>query len=243
MANTQTGATLVLGASGDIGRALIKTLCGDVVAHYNSRPQALEKLSAPGLVLHAVGGDLSSEAGILAFLADVDALGLSVQKIVHLPAAAPTPTRFHKLTADDFGRQYNLSVLSAALVCRHFLPAMAKEKFGRIVFMLTSYVLGAPPKYLADYVSAKYALLGLMRALAAEYGPKGITVNGVAPSMVETQFLQSLPDFEVESAAKQSPLGRNAAPADIVPALELLLADESGYINGAVIPVTAGSVM
>ena len=90
-------------------------------------------------------------------------------------------------------------------------------------------------------MSSKYALYGLIRSLAVEYASKNITVNAIAPSMVETSFVSNLPAFAVEQEAQKSPLGRNARPEDLVPVLKLLLSGDAPYLNGAVIPVTSGS--
>jgi NAD(P)-dependent dehydrogenase (short-subunit alcohol dehydrogenase family) len=118
---------------------------------------------------------------------------------------------------------------------------MVKDNFGRIAMVLTSYCIGVPPKYLSEYVSAKYALMGLMKSLAVEYAGKGITINAVAPSMTETKFLSTLPEFEIESTAKAHPMGRIATPEDIVGILGMLLKQDIEYMTGTIIPITGGT--
>ena len=98
--------------------------------------------------------------------------------------------------------------------------------------MLSSVVNGAPPAFCANYVTTKYALLGLMRALAAEYAGKGITVNGVSPAWVETKFNANQPHVMAELNAKESPVGRNLVAGDVVPAIEYLLSDGADCVNG-----------
>ena len=70
-----------------------------------------------------------------------------------------------------------------------------------------------------------------------------MTVNCVAPSMMETNFLKDTPELVVKSAAESNPMGRNATPADVVPAMAFLLSDEAGYITGVTLPVTGGSAI
>ena len=77
--------------------------------------------------------------------------------------------------------------------------------------------------------------------LVGEYADKGVTFNGVAPSMTETRFLESLAGLTVEMSAKAHPLGRNARPDDIAPTVLHLLDDKNEYTSGAVIPITGGS--
>ena len=84
---------------------------------------------------------------------------------------------------------------------------------------------------------------GLVKSLAVEYAKFGITVNCVAPSMMETHFLKDTPDLIVQAAAEDNPMGRNATPADVVPAMAFLLSDEAGFITGVTLPVTGGSAI
>ena len=128
-------------------------------------------------------------------------------------------------------------------ICKTFVPKMAKAKRGRVLFMLTSYLLGMPPKNTAAYVMAKSALAGLAKSLAADYASFGVTVNCVAPSMMETKFLAETSDLIVQASAEANPMGRNARPSDVVPAMAFLLSDEAGFITGVTLPITGGSAL
>ena len=81
---------------------------------------------------------------------------------------------------------------------------MAKARYGRIAAMLTAYTIGTPPKYMCDYVTAKYALLGFVRAAASEYAGKGVTINALSPNMMETKFLSHLDARSIEMNAQGS---------------------------------------
>ncbi len=231
-------ATLVVGADSDVGARMIAELEGTVVAHYYLYPDKLEQLSGDVI---PVKGDLSTIEGIEAFVAAVQALDIAISKIVHLPSAPPRADRIKNLDATAFARELNISVMSAALISRAFLPAMAKRRFGRVVFMLTSYIVGVPPKFLATYVSCKYALEGMMKALAVEFAGKNVTVNGVAPYMMETKFLSTVADLTVAQSAQNNPTGRNATIEDLLPVVRMLLDDKNEFVTGAVIPVAGGA--
>ena len=239
----QNRVTLVLGADSDMGHAIISRLCGTIIAHTYAAPEKLESLKSETREIIPVKGDLSTVEGIASFIEAVKQTGLEVERIVHLPSAPATPQKHKDFDPARFEREMNIGVVSAAMVTSAFVPAMAKRRYGRVVFMLSSYAFGTPPKFLADYVMCKSALAGLMRSLAIEYAARGVTVNGVAPSMTQTAFIGNLPDFSVEQNAAGNPTGRNALPDDIAPAFELLLGDDAGYINGAVVPVTGGEMM
>ncbi len=107
--------------------------------------------------------------------------------------------------------------------------------------MLSSYVIGVPPKSLSHYTVSKYAMLGLMKSLASEYADKNIQINSVSPSMIETKFLNNINEKLVEISAYNNPLKRNANIDDVVPVIKMLLSKESDYINGVNIPITGGS--
>ncbi len=159
----------------------------------------------------------------------------------HLPGLALVYERFPKFKWDHFERDLHVQVQSAVVLLQRFLPRMAKMPRARVVFVLSSVTRGVPPKFLSMYTVLKHAQLGLMKALASEYAATHVTVNAVSPSMIETRFLKSLPEVAVRMAAAQSPLGRNATPEDVVGAMAFLLSPASDYINGAEIPITAGS--
>ena len=235
-----TGATLVVGADSDIGSKLIESLEGDVLAHYFISKDIIDGIKNERVVITPVFGDLSSSESILNFISHLKETRKTVSRIVHLPSSPAIPNRITKFSPERYLREINIQVVSAAMILKEFLPMMAKKRFGRIAVALTSYCIGAPPKYLTEYVSTKYALMGLMKSIAVEYAGKGITVNAVAPSMTDTKFLSTLPDFEIAAAAKVHPMGRNATPDDIVKILQLLLADEIEYTTGAIIPITGG---
>lgn len=87
---------------------------------------------------------------------------------------------------------------------------------------------------------AKYALMGMGKSLAAEYASKGIQVNMISPSMLETKFLANVYDGVVEQTAAANPAKRNARPEDVAGLIEYLFSDSNTFVTGANIPVTSG---
>ena len=120
---------------------------------------------------------------------------------------------------------------------------MAKNKYGKILVMLTSCTTNIPPKYLTSYVTSKYALLGLVKSLANEYSDKGIKINGISPSMIETKFLKNIPELLVQQNAMNSPTGSNLCVDDVIPMFEFLLSDKSNSITGQNIAITNGNII
>ena len=92
----------------------------------------------------------------------------------------------------------------------------------------------------SNYAAAKAGVIGMTRVLAKELARRGITVNAIAPGIVETSMMGDIkPEMQAEYI-KQIPLGRFAQPADVANAVLFLSSAESGYITGQVLPVTGG---
>jgi len=235
---------LITGASSAIGSEIIRQIADKstvILAHYHSNMGQIGILKAevPGQII-PIQADLSSLSSIDTLLDAVASECDFPEKIILLAAPKVTLKRFKNLAWDDFRIHLDIQLGASVKILNRFLPKMSLARNGRVVFMLSSYTLGVPPSAMAHYVTVKYALLGLMKALASEYSTKGITINAVAPSMVETNFLANVPEKLVELAAQQHPLKRNAIPADIAPLIKYLLSDEAVYVTGVTIPITGG---
>ena len=236
---------LITGATSDVGRALIERLLQNAPADTLVLAQGcgdLEKLADlcarfPGQV-RPFDVDLSDRAKVDTFVQVLAASAPAPTHFIHLPALPVVNAKFKAFDQTRFDRDLEIQVR----ICRAVLPAMAKARFGRVLFIQTSYTIGCPPKNTAAYVMAKSAIGGLVKSLAVEYARFGVTVNCVAPSMMETNFLKDTPDLIVQ-AAEENPMGRNATPADVVPAMAFLLSDEAGFITGVTLPVTGGSAI
>ena len=83
---------------------------------------------------------------------------------------------------------------------------MKKEKRGKIIFVLSSVIFSTPPKFWTEYVSMKYALLGLLKSLISEYGEYGIQINGISPSMIDSKLLDNLDPLVKEMSKNSHPL-------------------------------------
>ncbi|HEY5026756.1 MAG TPA: 3-oxoacyl-ACP reductase FabG [Acidimicrobiales bacterium] len=127
-------------------------------------------------------------------------------------------------------------------VVRRAIGPMVRAHRGRIV-LVSSIVafFGSPGQ--VNYGAAKAGLVGLARSLAREVGSRGITVNVVAPGVVDTDMIASLGEERVEQLLALVPLGRRASPADVAGAVAFLASEDAAYITGAVLPVDGGLAM
>ena len=126
--------------------------------------------------------------------------------------------------------------------CRRALPGMIRRKWGRILTVSSMWgQTGGSCE--VHYSAAKAGLIGLTKALAKEAGPSGITVNCVAPGVVETDMMASFTAEDKAALAEETPVGRLAAPEEIAQTLVFLAGENAGYITGQVIGQNGGLVI
>ncbi|ANY17867.1 SDR family NAD(P)-dependent oxidoreductase [Bordetella pseudohinzii] len=131
--------------------------------------------------------------------------------------------------------------LSGAFHCiREIAPLMVERAYGRIVNMASRAHFGDVNK--ANYSASKAGVIGMTRALAIELGPSGVTVNAVAPGIIETERLRNLPQFagiEARSLAGM-PIKRIGQPEEVADAVAFLASARAGFITGEVLHISGG---
>ena len=239
---------LVTGASSDIGMSLIgKLLSGDtpptVLAHSNGGGERIKSLrNVFGDLVQPLSADFRRVEEVIAMADEVLARFGAPNAIVHLPALPLVYERFSKFDWGRFESDMSVQLQSAVTILQRLAPKMAKLPRARVIFILSSVTHGMPPKFMSSYTILKYAQLGLMRSLAAEFASTSVRINGISPSMVGTQFLSQVASVAVEMSAAANPQSRNATPQDLLGAIEFLLSPASDFITGVDIPIAAGSV-
>lgn len=240
---------LVTGASSEIGRELIRAVGSEyttVVAHYNNSANAVTELknNISSEKLIPIQADFTDLDSTVDFAEKVKATGLVPDAVVHL-SSLPLGlfSKFDKTVWEQYEKEFNVSFRSAVILFQKIMPLMAKRRSGKVVIMLSYNLLNTPQiKNASVYSTAKYALYGLMRSLSSEYAQKGVWVNGVSPSVVDTKFARdNMPEILMEQTAKASPIKRNLTPVDVIKPIKFLLSDDSDYITGQNLGITAGN--
>ena len=235
---------LITGATSDLGRELIRNLVKDdenkiVACGFNDE----YKLEDYREHIQYFDLDLSDKTKVNEFICVLETTNINPTHFVHFPALPVVNANFKNFDEERFSKDLDLQVFSAIKLSKYVLKGMKKAGFGRIVFMQSSYTISTPPKNVAAYTMAKSALGALTKSLAIEYAKYGVTVNCVAPSMIETNFIKDLNHIVVEMSAANNPMGRNARVEDVIPAILFLLSEDAGFITGVTLPITGGSVM
>lgn len=237
---------LVTGASSEVGVRLIEEIYSDYDRIYmqyrtmnNELQQLIERLE-PECSIVPIQADFSDVESVNNMIDEIKKSTILPDNIVHIPAPKAYNKQFHKDRWENYESGWDISVRSIVLILQAFIANMAKNRYGRIVFMLTSCTNNNPPKFQSSYVTVKYSLLGLMKSLSVEYISKGITVNGVSPDMMETKFLSGLPELIIEKNRENSPIGRNIYVDEVVPVIQYMLSDSAASMTGQNIVISGG---
>jgi len=241
---------LITGASSEIGMAYIERLINTdeeltVIAVYRNLSDRLSDLiAAEGKAeVLAIQADLSKEEDVEALLENLKDEEMVPTHILHLASANYGLSKIKQWDADRVKENMQISVYSFARICQEYLPGMAKNKYGKVVALLSSVTLGTPPKFASQYVTVKSALLGFLKSAAIEYADKNVNINGISPNMMNTKFLKDIDSRVVEMAADNSAKKRITEVNETVDAIEFLMSDKSTYINGENLNLSGGDYM
>jgi 3-oxoacyl-[acyl-carrier protein] reductase len=243
---------LITGASRGMGRAtalLLAEAGGDLALTYNQQHEAGEE------VLRRVR-ELGRDALLLQCdVGQTDQLeGVAAQALAHfgrvdiLVSNAGTGTR-HLLTEtpdEEYRRVFDVNVKTFLVAARALVPGMKGRRWGRVIAIGSatgqsgrSYLSPSPPVYAAS----KAALVGMVRGLARECGPYGVTVNCIQPGLTRNDGTPRADPARVAYAVNETPLGRIGEPEDIAGAVLFLASDFAGYVTGVALDVNGGLFM
>lgn len=188
--------------------------------------------------LDAVAMDLSSPSSIeSAFTAVTDAHGPVIALVNN--AGITADTLLMRMTDLDIDSVLETNLAGPIRLTRAAVRGMIRARWGRIIFMSSVVAtMGGPGQ--VNYAASKSGMVGVTRSLARELGPRGITVNVVAPGFVDTDMTAELDDARREQILTSVPLGRYASPDEVAGVVTFLCSDDAGYVTGAILPVDGG---
>jgi NAD(P)-dependent dehydrogenase (short-subunit alcohol dehydrogenase family) len=148
------------------------------------------------------------------------------------------------MTVEDMAKVFNVNMFGLFLCTQAVLEPMKKQKFGRVVSLSSvSAKRGGGVFGGAHYSASKAAVLGFSKNLAREVAVEGITVNCVAPGLVNTEIWKSLPKEDADNVIAGIPMGRPGETEEIASTIAFLASEEASYITGEEIDINGGSHM
>lgn len=246
--NQQT--VLITGGSRGIGAAAVLAFAqaGYRVAFtWHSHPDAARhvvdtvRTAAPDSPCLAIMADSADSAAVQAAV-EQTARVLGGPQVLVCNAGIAQQKLFTDLTDDDWRHMMSVDLDGVFYACRAVLPGMIREKYGRILCVSSMWgQTGGSCE--VHYSAAKAGVIGMCRALAKEEGPSGITVNCVAPGVIDTDMMASFSEEDRAALAEETPVGRLGTAEEIARTLVFLASPDAGYITGQVIGQNGGLVI
>jgi 3-oxoacyl-[acyl-carrier protein] reductase len=235
---------LVTGGSRGIGRAISLDLARthSVAVNYNN---GVEEAKETVAAIEDIGGEALLVQGDVAERSEVDAAFETVEDafgpvtVLVNNAGVRRDTLTARMSDEDWNEVISIDLSGAFMCARRAIRSMISRGFGRIVNVSSvGGIRGVPGQ--ANYCAAKAGLIGLTKSLAREVGRKNITVNAVAPGLVETELTTTLDEKRYAEIVREIPAGRAATPEEIAVIVAFLCSERAAYVNGAVVVADGG---
>jgi len=234
---------LITGGSRGIGRAAVELFSKEgynVAFTYKSSYEAAMELSEKCGAL-AIKADSESESEIKEAVKKVRETFGGIDVLIN-NAAVSSFSLLTDLSLAEWNRVVNTSLTGAFLFTREALPDMIRNKWGRIINVSSMWgTAGASCE--VHYSAAKAGIIGFTKALAKELGPSGITVNAVAPGVINTDMNKSLDKEELKALTEDTPVGRIGECEDVSRAILFLADEKSSFITGEIMNISGGFVI
>jgi 3-oxoacyl-[acyl-carrier protein] reductase len=219
----EQGATVVAAARGDNARA-----CADELAAAGHRAEAITLDVTDAGAVEAAPGDIVKRHGRL--------------DIVVSNAGVTRDQLLMRMKRDDWDTVVATNLTATFLLAQAAMRPMLKQKSGRII-AISSVVGQTGNAGQANYAASKAGLIGFAKALAREVASRAITVNVVAPGMIDTDMTRAIAEKAQVDWSSQIPLGRLGTVDEVAAAVSFLASDEASYITGHVLAVNGGMYM
>ncbi|MCK6693707.1 MAG: 3-oxoacyl-ACP reductase FabG [Thermoanaerobaculia bacterium] len=236
---TDKRIALVTGAARGIGKAVAERLadegCLVVAADLDDDDDEGRAPGADRLVFQKT--DIARETDVKALFAFIDRTFGRLDVLVN-NAGIIRDNLIWNMSADDFDAVLNVNLRGAWLVCREAAERMKAQKSGRIVNIASRAWLGNRGQ--TNYSASKAGLIGLTRALALELGRYGVSVNAVAPGLIDTPMTRRLEPEILQKLIEAQPTRAMGTPQDVARAVAFLAAAQTGFITGQTLYVDGG---
>ena len=243
---------LVTGASRGIGAAtalsLAKEGVGRVVLHYNGYREGAEQTAAAikqaGRQADILEGDLSTDAGMQAFITELKAKAPKVDILINNAGHLVKRAKLMEFTPELFDQVMNLNTKSIYFIAQAVVPHMIERGNGIIINVSSIAARNGGGPGATIYAAAKAAVSTITKGLAKELAPQGIRVNAVSPGTVDNYFHEIYSNRQIlDSVVAMTPAGRLGTNEEVADTILFLCSDASRYTYGQTIEINGGMYM
>jgi len=243
MMDLTSRVALVTGASRGIGRATAWALARQgatvvAAARGDNARLVAEEIAAAGLKAEALTLDVTDDQSVAAAISGVLERHGRIDILVS-NAGITRDQLLLRMKREDWDAVLATNLTASFTICQAALRPMLKQRAGRVI-AISSVVGQTGNAGQANYAASKAGLIGFCKSMAREVASRGITVNVVAPGLIETDMTKGLTGTSREDWAEKIPLGRLGSPEDVAHAVCFLASDEASYITGHVLAVNGG---
>ena len=236
---TTSRVALVTGSARGMGRAM-----ADVLAASGHRVVGLDRLDQErGVLERTIAADLLDPAVPAQVVADILATERRLDVLVHNAAVLVHDHPIPEVTLDDYELMTGVNLRAVFFLSQAAAEAMRTQAWGRIIAISSVGARTGGMSNSAIYAATKAGVISLMKNVARNYGPHGITANAVAPGAIDGFMTEHMTAEERAAFTRQVPLGRFADPIEVAHVVDFLASDRASFVNGATIDVNGGWVM
>ena len=243
MINFKNKKILVTGATGGIGKALVKkfiSLEGSVLAT-GTKNEKLDLLKKEFPQINILKFDISEHLKIEEFIENVNSQLTGLDVVVNNAGLALDNLSL-RMKDEEWQRVININLTSTFLISKYAIKKMLKNKYGRIV-NITSIVGHTGNTGQANYAASKSGIIGMTKSLAIEYAKKNITLNCVSPGFIQSNMTDKIVESIKAVLTSKIPMSKLGTGEDVANTVAFLSSDAASYITGETIHVNGGMYM
>jgi len=236
---------LITGGASGLGEAITRSLAPDlsntIYFTYNTSFSNAEILEKKFPNIKSIKCDFKNASDVNSLKDKIDVLDLDVL-INNAYSGAPIKTYFHKISQEDFSSEFMNNIIPAILLTQAAINSFRKKKSGKIITVLTSFLLNTPPIGSSVYVANKAFLASLVKSWAGENAKFNISSNSISPSFMQTNLTADVDERVLEQIKENHPL-KKILTVDEVAKTVLFLVNASSQINGLDVVINAGTAI